>query len=71
MNNSSGKVHGVHVDKLKTVLIYLKKLRDALDNEVIKKTKFNTLKTKVNNLIHINQYNPDKGHVDKKNTRYK
>ena len=66
MNNSSAKVHGVHVDKLKTVLIYLKKLRDALDNEVIKKTKFNTLKTKVNNLIHINQCNPDKGHVDKK-----
>ena len=28
----------------------LKKLSDVLDNEVVKNTKFNTLKTKVNNL---------------------
>ena len=43
-----------------------------MDNEVVKNIKFNTLKTKVNNiekkkkipdsttLIHINQYNTDK-----------
>ena len=48
----------------------MKKLCDVVDNEVIKITKFKTLKTKVNNLkkkisnetnlIHINQYNIDK-----------
>ena len=51
----------------------MKKLSDVVDNEVIKITKFKTLKTKVNNLknkisnettettlIHINQYNIDK-----------
>ena len=35
---------------MKTVPIDLKKLSDAVDNEVIKNTKFSTLKTKVNNL---------------------
>ena len=29
---------------------YLNKFSDAVDNEVVKKTKINTLKTKVNNL---------------------
>ena len=54
----------------------LKKISDAVDNEGFKNTKFNTLKTKVNNLeneipdattlIHINQYKADKiGDVDK------
>ena len=48
----------------------LKKLSDAEDNEVVKNTKLNTLKTKVNNLemkvsdastlVHVNQYNTDK-----------
>ena len=33
---------------MKTVSIDLKKLSDAVDNEVIKNTKFKTLKTKVN-----------------------
>ena len=47
-----------------------KKLIDVVDKEVVKNTKFSTLKTKVNNLekkisdsatlIHINQYNTDK-----------
>ena len=46
-----------------------------LPNEVVKNTKFNTLKTKVNNLekktpyetalIHINQYNTDKKKLEK------
>ena len=55
----------------------MKKLSDVVDNEVAKITKFNTLKTKVNNiekkipdattLIHINQYNTDKQNLEKKN----
>ena len=55
---------------MKTVPVDLKKLRDVVGNELVKDTKFNTLKTKVNNLekkipdgttlIHINQYNTDK-----------
>ena len=54
----------------------MKKLCDVVDNEVIKNTKFNTLKTKVNslenkildatNLIQISQYNPDKQNSVKK-----
>ena len=57
----------------------MKKLRVAADNEVDKKTKFNTLKTIVNSLekkiidattlIHINQYNTDKQILNKKNWR--
>ena len=55
---------------MKTVPVDWKKLRDVVDNEVVKDTKFNTLKTKVNNLekkipdgptlIQVNQYNTDK-----------
>ena len=47
-----------------------------VDNTVVKNTKFNTLKTKVNILgkkipdatilIHINQYNTDKQNLEKK-----
>ena len=47
-----------------------------LHNEVVKNTKFNTLKIKVNNLgwktpdantlIHINQYSTDKQNLEKK-----
>ena len=57
----------------------MKKLRVAVDNEVDKKTKFNTLETIVNSLekkiidattlIHINQYNTDKQILNKKNWR--
>ena len=57
----------------------MKKLRVAVDNEVDKKTKLNTLKTIVNSLekkiidattlIHINQYNTDKQILNKKNWR--
>ena len=53
----------------------LKKLADVVDNEVVKNTKFNTLKAKVNNfekkipdattLININQYNTDKQKLEK------
>ena len=52
---------------MKTVPIDLKKINDVVDNDVVKNTELNTLKTKVNRLekkipdvttlIHINQYN--------------
>ena len=68
LNNFKTKVHDV--SELKTIPIGLKKLIDAVKNEFVKNTKFNTLKTKVNKLdkkisdastlIHINQYKTDK-----------
>ena len=70
LNNLKTKVNDLDVDKLKTGPVDLKKLSDVVDNEVVKNTKFNILKTKVNNsdkrspdattLIDINQYNTDK-----------
>ena len=76
LNNLKTKVDDLDVGKLKTVPVDLKKLSDVVDNEVVKNTKFNTLKTKVNNLekkipdattlIHINQYNTDKQNLEKK-----
>ena len=61
---------------MKTVPIYLKKISDVVNKEVVKNSKFNTLKTNVDNiekkipygttLIHINQYNPDKQDLKKK-----
>ena len=63
LNNLKMKIDDLDVGKLKTVPIDLKKLSDVVDN-VVKNTKFNTLKTKVNTLgkkipdattlIHIN-----------------
>ena len=51
------------------------KLNDVVDNEVVKNTKFNTPKTKVNDLenkipdastlIWLNQYNTDKQNLGK------
>ena len=77
MNNLRTKVNDFDVGKLKTVPVDLTKLSDVVDDEVVKNTKFNTLKTKVNNLekknpdaitlIHINQYNTDKQNLEKKN----
>ena len=70
MNDLKTKVDDLDVDKLNTVPVHLKKLSDVVDNEVLKNTKFNALKTKVNNLekripdtsalIYINQCNTDK-----------
>ena len=64
------------VGKLKNVPVDLKKLSDVGDNEIVKNTKFNTLKTKVNDLenkipdattlIHINQYNTYKQNLERK-----
>ena len=47
MNNWKAKADDLVVFKLKTVPIDLKKLSDVVDNEVIKNTNFNKLKTKV------------------------
>ena len=65
LNNLKTKVDDLDVGKLKTVPVDLKKLSDVVANEVVKNTKFNTLKIKVNSLekkfsdvttlIHINQ----------------
>ena len=79
LENSKTKVGDLDVGKLKTAPVDLKKLSDVVDNYVIKNTKFNILKTKVNNLekkipdetalIHINQYNTDKQNLEKINWR--
>ena len=69
LNNLITKIGDLDIGKLKTVPLDLKKFSDVVDNEMVKNTKFNTLKTKVNNLekrisdaatlIHLNQYNTD------------
>ena len=76
MNYLKTKVDDSDVGKLKTILVDLKKLRDVVDNDVVKNTKFNTIMIKVNNLekkipdrttlIHINQYNSDKQNSEKR-----
>ena len=76
LNNLKTRVNDLDVGKLKAVHVDLKKLSDAVDNEVVKNTKFKLIKTKVNNLdkkipdattvIHINQYNTDKQNFEKK-----
>ena len=77
LNNLKTKVDDLDLGKLKTVPVDLKRLSDVVDNEVFKNTKFNMLKTKVNNLekkvpdattlIHINQHNKDKQSLGEKN----
>ena len=49
ISNLKTKVDEVDVGKSKTFSLDLEKLRDVVDNEVIKNTKFKTIKTKVNN----------------------
>ena len=83
LNNLITKVDDLDVGKFKTVLVDLKKLSDVVANEAVKNRKFNTVKTKVNNLekkfsdgstlIPINHYNTDKQSLKKnlENTRYK
>ena len=70
LNNLKAKVNDLDAGKLKAVAADLKNLSGVVNNEVIKNTKFNTPKTKVNSLakkypdatilIQINQYNADK-----------
>ena len=65
LNNLKTRVNNLDVLKLKTDSVDLKKLSNVVDNEVVKNTKFDTLKAKVSNLekkipdattlIHINQ----------------
>lgn len=63
-NHLKTKVNDLDIITLKTVHADLKKLSDVVHNEVVKNTKFNTLKKKVKkldkipdttNLIYINQ----------------
>ena len=75
-DNLEAKVNDLDIFKLKTVPVDLKKLSDVLDKEVVKNTKFNSLKTKVINLekkipdttilIPITQCNTDKQNLEKK-----
>ena len=76
LNHFKTKIDDLDVGKVKTLPIDLKKLSDVVDNDIVKNTKFNTLKTKVNSLekkipeattlIHINQNNTDKQNLEKK-----
>ena len=50
VNNLKTKVDDLNVGKLKTISVDLEKLSDVVDNKVVKNTKFNKLKAKVNNL---------------------
>ena len=75
LNSLETEVDDLDVSKFKTLPVYLKQLIDAVNNEVVKDTKFNAIKRKVNNLekgipdettlIHINQYNVDKQNLEK------
>ena len=62
LNNLKTKIDDLDVTKLKTVPVDFKKLSGEVDNEVIKNTKLNTLKTNLEkkiadatNSIHINK----------------
>ena len=50
LNNLKSKVYELNVGELKIVLKDLKISTDIVKNEVVKNTKFNTLKMKVNKL---------------------
>ena len=75
LNNLKTNVDDLDVGKLKIVPGNLKKLSDVVDKEVVKNTKLNTQKTKVNKLdkkipnlttsIHINQCDTDKQNLEK------
>ena len=78
-DNLKTKVDDLDLGKLKTVPVDSKNLSDVADDEVVKNKKFNTLKTRVNNLekkipdattlTHTNQYNKDKQIFENKNLR--
>ena len=48
--NLKTKVDDLDIGKLKTIPVDLKKLSNIVGKQVVKNRKFNTLKTKVNNL---------------------
>ena len=74
--NFKNKKMILDVGKLKTVPVDQKKIRDVVDNQFVKNTKFNMLQTKVNKLdrkildattlIHINRYSTDKENLGEK-----
>ena len=76
LNNFIIKVDRLDISKLKAVLVHLKNLSDIVNDEVVKNIKFNTLKTKLDNidkkipdattLIHISQYDTGKQNLEKK-----
>ena len=49
LNNSKTNVGDLDVGNLKTVPVDLKRLSNVVDNEIVKNTRFNILKAKVNN----------------------
>ena len=63
LNNLKAKVDDLDIDKLNIVPVDLKKLSDVMSEEVVKKTVYSKLNTKVNysenktTLIYMNQYN--------------
>ena len=75
LNNLETKIDDLDDGKLKNAPTDLKKLSDVVANEMMKNTKFNTLKKKVNTiekkildatkLIQINQYDTDKQILEK------
>ena len=50
LNDLKTKLDDLDVGELKTVSMYMTKLKHVVKNEVVKNTKLNTLKTKVNEL---------------------
>ena len=74
LNNA--KVDYFDIGKLKTFPVDFKKIIDVVDNEVVKKAKSSTLKTRVNKLdkkisdrttlIHISQCNTDYQSLEEK-----
>ena len=65
------EINQIDVDKLKTVPLDLSKLSDAVNNEVVKKTMYNKLVAKVNNIdtsgfVLKNKYDTDKSDLEKK-----
>ena len=76
LNKLKTKANDLHVSKLETVPVDLKKLSVIVDNEVVKNLKYNILKKEVNNLeteisdattlIYTNQYNTGKQTLEKK-----
>ena len=54
LSNLMTEVDKIGVDKLKTVPIDLTKLSSIVKNDVVKKTEYNSLKTKVDNIDTTN-----------------
>ena len=76
LDNLKTKVDELDVRKLKTIPMNFKKLNNVVTKEVVKKTVYNKLNTKLNylenkisdasTLIKLNQYNSHKQNLEKK-----